>query len=185
MKNSIKIITILLVVFFAAGLFAQSKGKIIGSTKAKKFHTEECQAVKKIAKENLIEFKSIEDAKAQGYEACKICKPGMVKEAKKEAAKGTDKAKKEAAETKKETLKEIKETKEDAAKEVKDLKNKALDVKKEAVKDVKDLKNKALDVKKEAAKDVKDIKKKAQDAKAKKDADKTKKEVVKDYKDLK
>jgi methylphosphotriester-DNA--protein-cysteine methyltransferase len=140
MKNNIKFLSIIVVLLFSISLLAQEKGKLVGSTQSKKFHNADCPAAKKIAKENLIEFASVAEAKAKGYEACKTCKPGEMKEVKK--------AKKELKETKKDALKDIKETKKNLS-----------DAKKEALKDVKEAKKNLSDAKKDALKDVKETKK--------------------------
>ncbi len=45
------------------------------STQSKKFHTEQCQAAKKIKPETLKVFKTKQEAETAGFKACKRCKP--------------------------------------------------------------------------------------------------------------
>lgn len=157
MKTALKLFT-LIIFLFSVSLSAQ----VIGSKVAKKYHTKECTAAKKISQDNLVEFKSIEEAKAAGYTACKICSPGVQKElkaVKEKKAKEVKEAKTEAAETKKAALKETKEkaakVKTDAIKEAKDAKKKAADAKTEAAKKAKDTKKELKDTKKEVLDDLK------------------------------
>lgn len=165
MRTSVKLFTIILVLLLSVSLSAQ----IVGSKAAKKYHTKDCAAVKKITAENLVEFKSVEEAKAAGYTACKICKPGMEKELKAVKEKKVKEAKTEADVTKKAALKDIKEAKKKAVdtktEAVKDAKKKAVDTKADAIKDAKDAKKKAVDTKADAVKKAKDTKKELKDTK--------------------
>ncbi len=47
----------------------------MASTQSKKFHTEQCQAAKKIKPETLKVFKTKAEAESAGFAACKRCKP--------------------------------------------------------------------------------------------------------------
>ena len=49
--------------------------QLVGSITSKKYHRPDCRYAQKIKPENLIRFKSVEDAKAQGYLPCKVCSP--------------------------------------------------------------------------------------------------------------
>lgn len=46
---------------------------IIGSINSNKYHDVNCRWAEKISKENAIYFDSVEEAEAQGYEACGVC----------------------------------------------------------------------------------------------------------------
>jgi hypothetical protein len=50
-------------------------GEFVGSTESNKYHYPSCRWAEKILPENEIWFSSSEDARAQGYVACKVCKP--------------------------------------------------------------------------------------------------------------
>jgi competence protein ComEC len=50
-------------------------GAYVGSAESDKFHKPNCRYVKQILPENIIWFSSREDALAQGYIPCKVCKP--------------------------------------------------------------------------------------------------------------
>ncbi len=47
----------------------------VGSKKSDVYHYPNCRYVKKILPENIIWFKSVEDARAHGYRPFKVCKP--------------------------------------------------------------------------------------------------------------
>ena len=47
----------------------------VGSKTSKKYHDCDCTWVKKISQQNLVCFKSIEEAQNSGYVPCKVCKP--------------------------------------------------------------------------------------------------------------
>ena len=47
--------------------------RYIGSKEAKKYHKPSCEWVKKINKENRVEFASAADATKAGYVPCKVC----------------------------------------------------------------------------------------------------------------
>jgi len=49
--------------------------KFVGSSKSDKYHYCSCRYAKKIKKENLICFESVEDAQEKGYKPCGVCKP--------------------------------------------------------------------------------------------------------------
>jgi len=46
-----------------------------GSKTSKKYHNCDCTWAKKISQQNLVCFKSIEEAQNNGYIPCKVCKP--------------------------------------------------------------------------------------------------------------
>ncbi len=50
-------------------------GTLVGSITSKKYHRLDCRYVLKMKPENRIYFKSVEDAKEQGYLPCKVCNP--------------------------------------------------------------------------------------------------------------
>jgi hypothetical protein len=47
----------------------------VGSITSKKYHRPDCRYAQKIKPENLISFRSIDDARRQGYIPCKVCNP--------------------------------------------------------------------------------------------------------------
>ena len=151
MEKRVQLIALLMALIFTGAVLAQGTGKVVGSKQAKKYHREDCAQVKKISKDNLVEFASAAEAKAKGYSPFKICKPEEPKALKevKETKKG---AVKEAAAAKKEALKEAAEGKTKVEKKGTDVKKKAVETKKEAYKD-------ANTLKKEAVKSAQDIKK--------------------------
>ncbi len=57
----------------------QKTAKYVGSSEAKKYHRASCEFVKKITKNNRVEFSSPEQAEKAGYTACKVCTPGTPK----------------------------------------------------------------------------------------------------------
>ncbi len=57
--------------------------KIIGNSETKKCHKPSCELVKKMNKENRVEFASLAEAKKAGYEPCQVC---LVKSTAKKAA---------------------------------------------------------------------------------------------------
>ena len=66
----------LVVLMFAFSLlFAQSSVTYVGSKNSDKYHLQSCRSAKKIASHNLVKFKSIQEAEANGYIPCKVCKP--------------------------------------------------------------------------------------------------------------
>jgi len=54
---------------------ADGKETYIGSTDSKKYHLVSCEWVKKIDRENRVEFSSIEEAESQGFTECLVCTP--------------------------------------------------------------------------------------------------------------
>jgi hypothetical protein len=50
-------------------------GAVVGSSNSKVYHHESCVYARKIAPENLVVFKSAEEAKRQGRRPCRICQP--------------------------------------------------------------------------------------------------------------
>jgi methylphosphotriester-DNA--protein-cysteine methyltransferase len=63
--------------FFLISALPQEKEevKLVGSKIRTKYHLSTCEWAKKIWKENLIEFKSTEQADSAGYKPCRVCKP--------------------------------------------------------------------------------------------------------------
>jgi hypothetical protein len=49
--------------------------KVVASRKSDVYHLPDCPHVKAIKPENLLKFKTIKEALAAGYHACKACKP--------------------------------------------------------------------------------------------------------------
>jgi len=47
----------------------------VGSARSNKYHCPWCRWAKKISPGNLVTFRSVKDAKSQGYVPCKVCKP--------------------------------------------------------------------------------------------------------------
>lgn len=47
--------------------------ELIASKTAKKYHHAECARAKKITPENLVKFKTSEEAEKAGFAACKVC----------------------------------------------------------------------------------------------------------------
>ncbi len=54
---------------------APKEASYVGSAKSNIYHYLSCQWAKKISPGNLVTFRSVEDAKSQGYRACKVCNP--------------------------------------------------------------------------------------------------------------
>lgn len=50
-------------------------GQFVGSKESTKYHEPNCRWAEKITPENRIMFRDAADAKAHGYEACKVCNP--------------------------------------------------------------------------------------------------------------
>jgi methylphosphotriester-DNA--protein-cysteine methyltransferase len=70
-----KLISLLLFFFLISAIPQEKEVKIVGSKIRDKYHLSTCEWAKKIWKENLIVFKSIEAADSAGYKPCKVCKP--------------------------------------------------------------------------------------------------------------
>jgi len=66
----------LLIIVSIAVLIAQSQaGEFWGSKNSNKYHYPDCRWAQKIKPENLIKFKSPEEAQKAGYIPCKVCRP--------------------------------------------------------------------------------------------------------------
>lgn len=52
---------------------SQSSGEVVGSKNSNKYHYPWCSGAKRISKENLVTFNSIEEARAQGYLPASNC----------------------------------------------------------------------------------------------------------------
>ncbi len=61
--------------YVPCGLCKPGEAKIVASKSSNKYHLSDCSAVKNIDKENLVEFKSAEDAVKAGYTPCGLCNP--------------------------------------------------------------------------------------------------------------
>ena len=73
MRRAIK--TLLIIVSLAV-LIAQSQAaEFWGSKNSNKYHYPDCRWAQKIKPENLIKFKSPEEAQKAGYIPCKVCRP--------------------------------------------------------------------------------------------------------------
>jgi hypothetical protein len=59
----------------ASSTSSQEGARFVGSITSKKYHRPDCRYALKIKPENLIYFRSEEDALGQGYLPCKICNP--------------------------------------------------------------------------------------------------------------
>jgi micrococcal nuclease len=66
------------------GLWARSKdlpwpklseATLVGNKRSKKYHRPDCSAVGRMSPHNRVTFDTANDAKAAGYEPCKLCKP--------------------------------------------------------------------------------------------------------------
>ncbi len=53
----------------------KTTGTYVGSIESDKYHYPTCRWAEKILKENEIWFDTIDEAKAQGYQPCGVCKP--------------------------------------------------------------------------------------------------------------
>lgn len=53
----------------------KTTGNYVGSIESDKYHNPTCRWAEKILKENEIWFDTIDEAKAQGYQPCGVCKP--------------------------------------------------------------------------------------------------------------
>jgi hypothetical protein len=65
-----KLHLVLILLLTAAFLFAQANYTVYITPTGKKYHTEFCRTIK--GNKTAV---SLEDAKARGYEACKVCRP--------------------------------------------------------------------------------------------------------------
>lgn len=52
---------------------------LIASKNSDKYHTQDCKIAAKIKEENIIKFKSAEEAAQAGYIPCKRCNPPVAK----------------------------------------------------------------------------------------------------------
>lgn len=96
--------------YTACGLCKPGEAKIVASKSSNKYHLSGCGAVKNIDKENLVEFKSAEDAVKAGYTPCGLCNPPKGSSVKEEKVEKVEK-KAEKAEKKVEKKAEKKTTK--------------------------------------------------------------------------
>ncbi len=61
----------LLIICLPVGAFAE----FWGTKTTKKFHTPSCSWAQKIKPNNLVKFKTVQEAKQSGFVPCKVCKP--------------------------------------------------------------------------------------------------------------
>ena len=73
-KNSFLAI-FLVIAFLATSIALALDYKYVGSKKSNKYHYPTCRYAQKIKPNNLVTFKSAQEAKAAGYVPCKGCKP--------------------------------------------------------------------------------------------------------------
>jgi len=66
---------LLVIVFLVTSVALAVDYKYVGSKKSKKYHLPTCRSAQKIKPDNLVTFKSAQEAKAAGYVPCKVCKP--------------------------------------------------------------------------------------------------------------
>jgi hypothetical protein len=75
-KTKRSILAVLLVITFLVTSVALAVDyKYVGSKKSDKYHYPTCRSAQKIKADNMVTFKSAQDAKAAGYVPCKVCKP--------------------------------------------------------------------------------------------------------------
>lgn len=72
MKRSLVFITILSISIFICSIVS---AEFWGSKKSNKYHSTSCTWAQKINPQNLVKFKTPEDATRAGYVPCKVCRP--------------------------------------------------------------------------------------------------------------
>jgi methylphosphotriester-DNA--protein-cysteine methyltransferase len=65
----------LLIVFSIVWMSLAADFKYVGSKNSNKYHYPTCKWAKKISPQNLITFKTAQEALKAGYVPCKVCKP--------------------------------------------------------------------------------------------------------------
>lgn len=75
MTKKALLLAILSAMLLFASVVAALDYKYVASRKSDKYHYPHCEWAKKIKAENLITFKSAEEARAAGYVPCKVCNP--------------------------------------------------------------------------------------------------------------
>ncbi len=70
MKKKVLLFT---VIFIAAAMLFAATGTVFVTASGKKYHRRDCRTLSR--SKQLIEL-TIEQAKAKGYEPCKVCNPG-------------------------------------------------------------------------------------------------------------
>jgi hypothetical protein len=73
-KRSV-IVIVLAIVFRVTSVAIALDYKYVWSKNSNKYHYPTCRSAQKIKPENLVTFKSANDAKAAGYVPCKVCNP--------------------------------------------------------------------------------------------------------------
>ena len=53
----------------------EGAGAVVGSKRSNKYHRPDCRWAQKISAKSLVTFKSAAEAKAAGYQPCKVCTP--------------------------------------------------------------------------------------------------------------
>ncbi|MGO8763259.1 MAG: Ada metal-binding domain-containing protein [Desulfobaccales bacterium] len=66
---------LLVIAFLATSVGLALDYKYVGSKNSNKYHCPTCRSAQKIRPDNLVTFKSAQEAKAAGYVPCKVCKP--------------------------------------------------------------------------------------------------------------
>ena len=66
---------ILVIAFLVTSVALAVDYKYVGSKNSDKYHFPTCRSAQKIKPDNLVTFKSAQEAKAAGYVPCKVCKP--------------------------------------------------------------------------------------------------------------
>jgi len=68
----------LVIAFLATSVAFALDYKYVGSKNSNKYHYLTCRSAQKIKPDNLVTFKSAQEAKAPGYVPCKVCKPLVI-----------------------------------------------------------------------------------------------------------
>ncbi len=76
-KHQRLVTLLLLLTFLLASLSLAADYKYVGSKKSDKYHYPTCEWAQKIKPENLVTFKSAEEAIKAWYVPCKVCRPPM------------------------------------------------------------------------------------------------------------
>lgn len=66
---------LLIIAFLVTSVALALDYRYVGSKNSNKYHYPTCRSAQKIKADNLMTFKSAQEAKAAGYVPCKVCKP--------------------------------------------------------------------------------------------------------------
>jgi len=77
-KRNSTLAIVLIVVFLFASISIALDYKYVGSKNSNKYHYPTCKWAQRIKPENLVTFKSAQEAQAAGYVPCKVCKPPLI-----------------------------------------------------------------------------------------------------------